>query len=562
MLGFIKRIFLFSPKQFIYCILLMILLGLTEGFSIASILPILSLSGVGRNVSSSLNISFLNFSHYRLTLWQSLVIFIVLVSLTAVLQKINTNSLAKFQQKFSTHLTKTLYQKLANTTWNYWILKTKSDVSHVINNEVARVSFGCHFLFQALANTIILVIYVGLSIFVAPEMTLLIIVGGCLLFLLFSSLIRKSRKAGQEISKISRNVFFHLNEMLDGMKEIKLYGLEQSQIHRLEKYRVEIENSYLKFNDLQSSLDMFYKISSAIFISFIFFIAITIMKLNVEYLIFILVIFARIWPKINIIQNALHSLIISLPAFQSVLSLEQEADKNHNLKSLQKHEIIEFHRLNFKNVSFSYSCDDKLKLHQINFEINQGDFIGCIGESGSGKSTLADILLGLLQPTDGSVLVNGHQLKNVQQDWQRLVSYVPQDVYVFNASVRDNLTLSLANHIDDKEIWDILKIVQLFNLVDRLPDKLNSILGDRGVSLSGGERQRIVLARALLRKPQVLILDEATSALDNNNEQLIQNALEQIKGKLTLFVIAHRTATLKNANKVIHLKKGRIIDGY
>jgi ATP-binding cassette subfamily C protein len=307
---------------------------------------------------------------------------------------------------------------------------------------------------------------------------------------------------------------------------------------------------------------MSYTIVAAFFISAVFYVSIAWLHLPLESLALVVVIFARLWPRISSLQNSLHAVNLALPAFKSILALEQEAKANAQLIETMPNETKRvltdsLENIQFENMSFAYTADTANILSEVNLTIKAGEFIGCVGSSGSGKSTLADLLMGLSTPLRGKILINGYDLQQVKAHYQQWISYVPQDIFLFNASIRENL-LWAAHAASEYEIWEVLKLVQLEQLVLNLPERLDSVVGDRGISLSGGERQRLVLARALIRKPQLLILDEATSALDEQNEHLVQQALEKLHGKLTVFVIAHRLATLTNATKIIKLESGVI----
>lgn len=561
--SFFLRLYRFSPQQISLSCLMMVILSFFEGVSIIAIIPILSLTGLYHNGQSAAIVRWVNAVGLRdLTLGSALGLFILLVAMTAFLKRKQAITNATIQQKFNTHLNRELYQLLAATTWKFWLNKTRSDINHVINNEIARVSMGCYFLFQLITSSLILVIYFILSLCIAPILTLMIIVGGGLLFVFMFSSVRKSRKAGMAISHYSRQQFFNLSEHLNGIKEVKAYGMEQVQLNYLISLRQEIEAGQLKFTVLQSKLDMSYTIVAAFFISAVFYVSIAWLHLPLESLALVVVIFARLWPRISGLQNSLHAVNVALPAFSSILALEKEAQANiqiveANLGDSKELLATNLVSIKFEEVSFAYTPDSAPILTKVNLMIQPGEFIGCIGSSGSGKSTFADLLMGLSTPSSGKILINGHDLQQVKAQYQQWISYVPQDIFLFNASIRENL-LWAAHAASEDEIWAVLKLVQLEQLVLNLPERLDSMVGDRGISLSGGERQRLVLARALLRKPQLLILDEATSALDEQNERLVQQALDQLQGKLTVFVIAHRLATLNNAAKIIQLESGSL----
>ena len=186
-----------------------------------------------------------------------------------------------------------------------------------------------------------------------------------------------------------------------------------------------------------------------------------------------------------------------------------------------------------------------------------------MGSTGSGKSTLVDVMLGLLNPTTGKIVIDNNELYQGNiREWQKNLSYVPQDIYLLDTSIRQNIALGLDKDEVDQEL--LMKCVDLSNLNDlienELDEGLDTIVGERGVRLSGGQKQRIGIARALYQKPKIIFFDEATSSLDNITEQEIIASLEKLQGNITLIMIAHRVTTLKSCDKIIVLDKGKIID--
>jgi ATP-binding cassette subfamily C protein len=198
-------------------------------------------------------------------------------------------------------------------------------------------------------------------------------------------------------------------------------------------------------------------------------------------------------------------------------------------------------------------------LENICYKIPINTTTAIVGQSGAGKSTLADILLGLLSPT-GTLKIDTTPLDESRiTSWRNIVSYVPQETSLFHDTVRANL---IWTHPDatDENLWEALKLAALDHVVQNLPNQLDTLIGDKGIHLSGGERQRLALARALLRKPQVLILDEATSALDTLNEEIIYETLHNLHGKITIIMIAHRFSTIRAADTILVLDKGKLVE--
>ncbi|WP_367764366.1 ABC transporter ATP-binding protein, partial [Bacillus proteolyticus] len=213
-----------------------------------------------------------------------------------------------------------------------------------------------------------------------------------------------------------------------------------------------------------------------------------------------------------------------------------------------------------QNISFRYNKENAVySLKDINLHIPVNCMTAISGRSGAGKSTLIDIIMGLMQPESGQLLIDNKPLTSKDLlSLRKSISYVPQDPFLFNASIRDNLRMVEPN-ASEEQLWEALEFSASAEFVSRLSQGLDTLIGDRGVKLSGGERQRLVLARAILRKPSILVLDEATSALDAENEAKIQEALERLKGSMTIIVIAHRLSTIRKADQVIVMDQGQII---
>jgi ABC-type multidrug transport system fused ATPase/permease subunit len=219
----------------------------------------------------------------------------------------------------------------------------------------------------------------------------------------------------------------------------------------------------------------------------------------------------------------------------------------------------EFVSLELREICFSHSGRDQAVLEKLDLLLQRGERIGVMGESGAGKSTLIDVLLGLHVPDSGNILLNGKPLASDLSRLHQVVGYVPQAVFLSDASIRENVAFGLAaEDINSDLVWSALRLAQLQEFVDDLPEKLDTVVGERGVRLSGGQRQRIGIARALYRMPQVLIFDEATSSLDMATESSFLDSVEELGKSHTLLMVAHRNSTLKNCDRIFRLEGGRL----
>ncbi len=268
--------------------------------------------------------------------------------------------------------------------------------------------------------------------------------------------------------------------------------------------------------------------------------------------------FLRLLPMIGGFTSIKHTIINFYPSYEQVAYMNRLACEN-----IQNTGDFVFDRIDdafeYKDVSFSYPGHDPV-LKDINITIKKGKVTAIVGESGSGKSTLIDLLIGFYEPDKGVILVDKKPLQEFEiYSFRRHIGYVPQDTVLFNDTVKNNLLWS-NERATEKEIIEVCKLANADEFIMNLSDGYDTVVGERGVRLSGGERQRIALARALLRKPELLILDEATSALDSHSELLIKSAIEKIAHKTTLVVIAHRLSTIVNADLIYVLQKGRIIE--
>jgi ATP-binding cassette subfamily C protein len=217
------------------------------------------------------------------------------------------------------------------------------------------------------------------------------------------------------------------------------------------------------------------------------------------------------------------------------------------------------HAVSIENVAYVYPNAATPALRSVSLTIKKGEAIGLIGPTGGGKTTMVDLITGLLEPAVGVVRVDGRDIREHLPSWQERIGYVPQSVYLADATIRQNVTLGIDTADVDKEMLErAVRMAQLEEFVDKLPSGLDTMVGERGVRLSGGQRQRIGIARALYADPEILIFDEATSALDNQTEAYVIEAIERLKRDRTIVMIAHRLSTVKNCDRLVVLRDGEV----
>ncbi|MDP9027103.1 MAG: ATP-binding cassette domain-containing protein, partial [Actinomycetota bacterium] len=245
-------------------------------------------------------------------------------------------------------------------------------------------------------------------------------------------------------------------------------------------------------------------------------------------------------------------------SLRSIAEVLEEPDVEQNEGKKKPDRVLG--TLEFEHVDFRYPDSESFAVRGLDLNVLPGETIAFVGRSGSGKSTVLNLALGFLRPSGGRILLDGVDLNSLDlREVRRSVSVVPQESVLFTGSIRDNVTYGL-DHIADDQVIAALRDANAWEIVEGLPDGLDTLLGERGARLSGGQRQRISIARALIRDPRVLLLDEATSALDSESEQLVQEALTRLRHGRTTLVVAHRLSTIRSADRIVVLGDGRVME--
>ena len=271
----------------------------------------------------------------------------------------------------------------------------------------------------------------------------------------------------------------------------------------------------------------------------------------------------RLMPSFQKVASNVNSLQWGERAINAVYGdlVDLDGQEREARARRQTAEPVVFEReIRFDGLSYQYPGQEGDALRDVSLSIPKDASVGFVGPSGAGKTTIVDVLLGLLEPTEGQVLVDGTNIQGALASWQRKIGYIPQSIYLTDDSVRGNVAFGMdADEIDDDQVWAALDAAQLRETVEALPKGLDTVVGERGVRLSGGQRQRIGIARALYHNPEVLVMDEATSALDNQTERQFVQALEELQGNHTVIVIAHRLSTVRNCDTLFMLDHGRLV---
>jgi ABC-type multidrug transport system fused ATPase/permease subunit len=569
-LYYTKRLYTFSGNRLIINILGMVMISLIEGTAILLLLPMISISGIA-NINPGVSpisglLKFLQEFPQTAGLPLILCIYVLLLVGQHVLQRLLTIRDTMIQQRFLRHLRLEAYNALLQSNWNFFVKNRKSDIINLITSELTRVGLGTNLVLQLVASLIFMLIQLGIAFWLSPGMTVFVLFFGVVIAFFSNKFIRKSISLGSQTSQLSQSFLAGITDQLNGMKDIKSNTLETSRLNWFSSLTQKMVNEQVDYIKLRSGSQLFYKIVSAVLVAVFIFLSVKLFHAKVEQLLLIFVIFSRLWPRFTTIQSNMEHIASTIPAFHALIKLNKECidatefhiENNQDLKAVKSIGVSQ--EIDFRHVSYRYNRHESAyALQDIHFQISSKQTTAIVGRSGAGKSTLIDMLMGLIKPEDGQILIDGIPLQNdIIFALRQSISYVPQDPFLFHASIRENL-LMIEPNASEEQIWEALTFSEAAEFVKKLPLMLDTYIGDRGIRLSGGERQRLVLARAILRKPSILILDEATSALDTENEAKIQNALDRLKGTMTIIVIAHRLSTIRNADQVIVLDKGKIV---
>ncbi|UTB33123.1 MAG: ABC transporter ATP-binding protein/permease [Methanobacterium sp. ERen5] len=433
-----------------------------------------------------------------------------------------------------------------------------SNFTHALTNEIERIEIGTNQFLTFLASIMILVVYIVFALKIAGLLTGVIFFLGVMILLMLRRRVLKSQETGEDITATTKDLYSSIIQHMDGMKTIKSFGMQDPNIKLFSNQTNEVTSNYMDTMRSYVDVKLIFDVGTVIVLSIMVLLLIDVVKLPMASLFLLIYIFVVMIPQFSTIQRSYQYFINSLPAYENVLNLEEECILNkENLVNINSQ--IQFdHSIKFENVSFSYETKKHYSINEVNINIPKGKTVALVGPSGAGKSTMADLLMGLIQPDTGKITVDDNALDFIGS-WRDKIGYVSQETFLFNETIKFNLQLSNPD-ATDTDIYNALESAAAYEFVSKLPEGINTFIGDRGVRLSGGEKQRLAVSRALLRKPYLLILDESTSNLDSENEKKILNAIEHLHGKTTILLIAHRLSTIKNADIIYVIDEGEILE--
>jgi ATP-binding cassette, subfamily C, bacterial len=425
--------------------------------------------------------------------------------------------------------------------------------------EMERIGATTYYILNLLATGIVAIVYILFTLKLSAIMTGLVFLCGIGLMFLLKKKTKVAYETGEGLSDAMSGLYNAISEHLNGMKTAKSYGVEEHHIEIFKRLAEQVRHKYTYAVQNQAEVNYWFSIGSVIILSLILYVSIKILSIPTAGVLLLLFLFARVMPKLSSIQQNFQSSINMMPSFSRVMELQKRCEGAAETETKIYEKVDIGNGIKFNKVSFSYDGSSPV-IKDLDIAIMSGQTTAIVGPSGAGKTTIADLVMGLITPNEGSILLDGKEFSpKSRRAWREQIGYVPQDTFLFNDTLRANLLWAKPD-AKEEEINQSLRFAAAEEFVFGLPKGMDTILGERGVLVSGGERQRIALARALLRKPSLLILDEATSSLDSENEKRIQNAIEKLHGQITILIISHRLSTIRGADVIHVIEEGRLVE--
>src|SRR5262245_38407794 len=554
----------FLRWKFSLILILMVLVGVTEGLSVSLLLPLFSRLGISYSASPGLAGGLL---HQALSaiggsfaISSMLVIIIGVAALQAVFFITLHWWMTSASRSYKRGCQSQLFQAIMTAQWEFVSQKKAGELTSAIVSECERLAQSFYIGLYLISTFLGICIYLALALMIAWPITLALIGSAVVMTLAALPLYRKSFAVGQSIAPLNAELQSILSERISGIKIVKATTSEAAACARVNSIVGRLESANAVVNFLPIFVRGLLEFLSFCALAAIFVLGQGGFGVPPGNVIVVFALFMRLFPRITTVQSYLHVLNGFLHAMGAIDELQGavEAHAERQDGADEKLSVPLPSQLVLRDVTVKFG--ERSVLEHIDLAMPIPGMIGVVGGSGAGKSTPVHVLLGLVSPSAGSITLGAHNLANVPlRTWRRRIGYVPQETILFHASVRENLMLPRPD-ATAAEVELAAQRAHAHDFISALPRGYDTIIGDQGVLLSGGQRQRIAIARALLMDPIVLLMDEAMSALDSESEAAVLSALKELRGEIGILLVAHRLATVRHADVIAVLNEGRLVE--
>jgi len=445
-----------------------------------------------------------------------------------------------------------LIQALLLSRWSYFVAHRIGIFSNAYGVETTRATRAYFNATWVVSLALQLTVYLAISVMISWRITLAAIAVGAVVLLVLRPLVRLSRRAGRRQTRLSKDVLGTLTDVFQGVKALKAMSREDRVAPLLDDGTRRLEKAQRKQVLSRESVAALQLPISVVMLCIGFY-AMKSMGYEVSSMLLMAVTINRTLDTLNRAQNRYQRVAEQDSAYWSLIETIEEAEAHREEKSGDVAPTLD-RAIEFRSVKFSYGSENVFD--GLDLEIPAGQITALVGSSGAGKTTVVDLAVGLVHPDSGEVRIDGRPLRDIDlTQWRRQIGYVPQEMFLLHDTVAMNVSLGDPD-VSRERIIDALKEAQAWEFVSRLPEGLDSTVGERGSAISGGQRQRIAIARALLHRPWLLVLDEATAALDRQSERAIWDVVASFRGRVTILAISHQDMLREVADRVYRLDGG------
>lgn len=538
---------------------LAVLSGMAEGVSVVALLPML---GLASDVNVEAVPGFVEAVEDLLgslglepTIGTLLLIIVAGIAAKAVLKVLALWQAGAASAEVSADLRLSLIDSLMRARWGYFVQQPSGAMSNAISSEAQRASVVFLHAVHMIAAFVQVAIYVALAVVVSWQIALGSLVAGAVMMVCLSALVRASRRAGEQQTKVLRSLISRLNDVLYAIKPLKAMGRETSVRPLLEEETREINTAQRREVFNKAALGSFQEPIVTGFVAILIYVLLVVQGLPFSEIIFIAFVLYRTVSNVGVLQRHFQNAAIMQSALSSITQAINGARSHvETLGGWEDPPILE-HAIRLQDVTFSYG--DELVLDNLTEQLPAGKITAIVGPSGIGKTTIADLLVGMYEPEEGTIFVDQTPLEDIDMlKWRHRIGYVPQDSVLFHDTVLQNVWLS-AGEPDESAVEGALRQAEAWDFVSSLPKGVHTVVGEHGLRLSGGQRQRLAIARALAHRPELLLLDEATTALDPETERGILETIAHLPESVTVLAISHQPGVLDIADHVIDLDRAQ-----